>query len=165
MHEVIAILERTGLYGRIAPSLREYLVGVAGGAIPETPRSVHPAFAHVTTRIIGSNRLSTEAARVARRTYPVVNHGSVLSGDAAACGATLAAWLLFDRAREGWRGCVIWGGETTVHLDAPASAGDASASRSAGARSSRSPRRASSPRAATRRGASRSRRAPMAATA
>jgi glycerate 2-kinase len=126
VHEVIAILERTGLYGRIAPSLREYLVGVAGGAIPETPRSVHPAFAHVTTRIIGSNRLSTEAAarRAAEHSLPVVNHGSVLSGDAAACAATLAASLL-DRAREGWRGCVIWGGETTVHLDAPASAGDA----------------------------------------
>ncbi|HEU4721202.1 MAG TPA: DUF4147 domain-containing protein [Gemmatimonadaceae bacterium] len=126
VHDVIAILERTGLYGRVAPSMREYLVGVAGGAIAETPRPTHPAFAHVTTRIIGSNRLSTEAAarRAATRSIPVMNHGSVLSGEAATCGAALAASLL-DRARDGWRGCVIWGGETTVHLDAPASAEDA----------------------------------------
>jgi hydroxypyruvate reductase len=45
----------------------------------------------------------------------VVNHGSVLAGDAARCGATLAASLL-ELARDGWRGCVIWGGETTVQL-------------------------------------------------
>lgn len=128
VHDVIGILERTGLYGRIAPSMREYLVGVAGGTIPETPRAAHPAFAHVTTRIIGSNRLSTEAVarRAAARSIPVVNHGSVLSGDAATCGATLAASLL-DRARAGWRGCVIWGGETTVHLEAPASVDEARA--------------------------------------
>jgi hydroxypyruvate reductase len=46
-----------------------------------------------------------------------MNHGSVLSGDAARCGATLASALL-ERARDGWRGCVIWGGETTVQLGA-----------------------------------------------
>ena len=62
VHDVIAILQRTGLYGRIAPSMREYLAEVARRTVPETPRASHPAFAHVTTRIIGSNRLSTEAA-------------------------------------------------------------------------------------------------------
>jgi hydroxypyruvate reductase len=122
VHDVIAILTRTGLYGRIAPSMREYLAGVARGTIPETPRATHPAFAHVTTRIIGSNRLSTEAAarRAAELSIPVVNNGSVLTGDAARCGATLASSLL-GRARDGWRGCVIWGGETTVQLGASAS--------------------------------------------
>ena len=117
VHEVIAILQRTGLYSRIAASMREYLTAVAHGAIPETPRATHPAFAHVSTRIIGSNRLSTEAAarRAEELSIPVVNEGSVLTGDAARCGATLASALL-DRARESWRGCVIWGGETTVQL-------------------------------------------------
>ena len=126
VHDVIAILERTGLHGRVSPSMREHLAGVARGAIPETPRASDPAFAGVTTRIIGSNRLSTEAAArlAADRSLAVVNHGSVLGGDAARCGATLATSLL-ERAREGWRGCVIWGGETTVHLAEPA-ASDAS---------------------------------------
>ena len=118
VQEVIAILQRVGLYARIAPSMREYLTGVVRGTIPETPRRTHPAFAHVSTRIIGSNRLSTEAAaaRAVALSLPVVNNGSVLTGDAAQCGASIAASLL-DRAREGWRGCVIWGGETTVQLE------------------------------------------------
>ena len=122
VQEVIAILQRTGLYPRIAPSMREYLTAVVRGTIPETPRRTHPAFAHVSTRIIGSNRLSTEAAaaRAAAHSHPVVNNGSVLTGDAAQCGASIAASLL-DRARDGWRGCVIWGGETTVQLDGRAS--------------------------------------------
>ena len=126
VHDVIGILQRTGLYGRIGASMREYLVAVARQTIPETPRATHPAFAHVSTRIIGSNRLSTEAAarRAAGLSIPVVNHGSVLTGDAARCGATLATSLL-ERARDGWRGCVIWGGETTVQLGAHDGVGSA----------------------------------------
>ena len=130
VHDVIGILDRTGLYGRISPSMREYLVGVARGTLPETPRASDPAFARVSSRIIGSNRLSTEAAarRAAERSMPVVNNGSVLTGDAARSGATLASSLL-DRARDGWRGCVIWGGETTVQLGEPASSGERAGSR------------------------------------
>lgn len=117
VQDVIAILLRTGIHDRIAASMRDYLSSVARGFLTETPRSTDPMFAHVGTRIIGSNRLSTDAA--ARRAHalglPVVNHGSVLTGDAALCGAALAESLL-ARARDGWRGCVIWGGETTVQL-------------------------------------------------
>ncbi|HTK48880.1 MAG TPA: DUF4147 domain-containing protein [Gemmatimonadaceae bacterium] len=117
--DVVAILERAGLYGRIAPTMREHLAGAVRGTIPETPRATHPAFAHVATRVIGSNRLSTEAAarRAERLGLAVVNHGSVLEGDAARCGASLADALV-ARARDGWRGCAIWGGETTVTLPA-----------------------------------------------
>jgi glycerate 2-kinase len=121
VHDVLAILERTGLSGRIAAPMRDYLAAVARRALPETPRASHPAFAHVTTRIIGSNRLSTEAAarRATELSLPVENHGSVVRGDAAQAGARLAEALL-ERARDGWRGCVVWGGETTVQLGAPA---------------------------------------------
>jgi hydroxypyruvate reductase len=117
VHDVIAILERTRLLGRIADPMRVYLAAVARGEIPETPRAADPVFERVTTRIIGSNRLSTEAAarRARELSLAVVNHGSVLTGDASQSGATLASELL-DRARDGWRGCVIWGGETTVQL-------------------------------------------------
>ena len=120
VHEVIAILRRAGLYDRLSTSMREYLTSVVGGLAPETPRQGHPAFANVTTRIIGSNRLSTEAAarRAAELSLPVVNEGSVLTGEAALSGAAIASSLL-ERARDGWRGCVVWGGETTVQLGAP----------------------------------------------
>ena len=128
--DVLGILARTGLSDRISLSMREYLEGVVRGAIPETPRAGDPVFAGVTTRIIGSNRLSTDAAarRAAERSMPVVNNGSVLTGDAARCGAMLASSLL-ERARNGWRGCVIWGGETTVQLGAAgaSAAGDGGA--------------------------------------
>ena len=119
--DVIAILQRSGLFDRIAAPMREHLSAVARRTLAETPRAGHPAFAHVHTRIIGSNRLSTEAAarRAAELSLPVVDRGSVLTGDAALAGATLAASLL-DRARDGWHGCVIWGGETTVALGAGA---------------------------------------------
>src|SRR3982750_4585163 len=61
-HDVIGLLQRTGLYARVPASMREYLGGVVRGVTPETPKRTHPAFAHVATRVIGSNRLSTHAA-------------------------------------------------------------------------------------------------------
>jgi hydroxypyruvate reductase len=122
-HDVIGLLQRTGLYARVPSAMREYLGGVVRGLTPETPKRTHPAFAHVATRVIGSNRLSTHAAaaRAQALAIPVVDNGSVLAGDAARCGASLASSLI-ERARDGWRGCVIWGGETTVQLEAHATA-------------------------------------------
>jgi glycerate-2-kinase len=119
-HDVVEILRGAALWDRVAPSMREHLDRVIRGVLPETPRATHPAFARVETRVIGSNRLSTEAAarRAAELGVPVVNHGSVLAGDAAHCGAELATTLL-QRTSEGWRGCMIWGGETTVTLGVP----------------------------------------------
>jgi len=116
--DVIGLLQRSGLYTRVPLSMREYLGGVVRGVTPETPKRTHPAFAHVVARVIGSNRLSTHAAaaRAQALAIPVVDNGSVLDGDAARCGASLAASLI-ERARDGWRGCVIWGGETTVQLE------------------------------------------------
>lgn len=128
VRDVIAILERAGLYGRIAPAMREYVTGVVRGLVPETPRATHPAFAHVATRVIGSNSLATLAAaeRAATHGLPVIRSEPLLEGDAARCGAALATELT-QRARDGWRGCMIWGGETTVNLGAHgASPGDAS---------------------------------------
>ena len=115
--QVVDLLQRTSLLSRLAPAMREYLTAVARGSIPETPKSTHPAFAHVTMRVIGSNRLALDA---------VAAHASLLAldaevihrplqGDAAMCGAALADELLL-RAQQGRRGCVVWGGETTVEL-------------------------------------------------
>jgi glycerate 2-kinase len=119
VRDVVGILERSGLYARIAPAMREYLTGVLRGVTPETPRSTHPAFAHVSTRVIGSNRLATLAAAERATTHglPVIRSELLLSGDAAQCGAALASELV-QRAGDGWRGCMIWGGETTVTLGA-----------------------------------------------
>jgi glycerate-2-kinase len=127
VRDVVAILERVGLDGRLAPSMREYLAGVQRGVIPETPKRTHPAFAHVSTRVIGSNRLATLAAaeRAATHALPVIRSDHLLDGDAAQCGIALASELA-QRAHGGWRGCMIWGGETTVNLGTTSSSsGDA----------------------------------------
>jgi hydroxypyruvate reductase len=131
--DVIALLQRTGLYDRIAVPMRDHLAGVLRGITPETPKRTHPAFAHVSTRVIGSNRLSTQAAAAHAQSLglPVIDNGSVLDGDAARCGASLASSLL-ERARDGWRGCIVWGGETTVKLDARATPAHGVASTAAG---------------------------------
>lgn len=115
--QVVDLLQRTSLLSRLAPAMREYLTAVARGSIPETPKSTHPAFAHVTMRVIGSNRLALDAV-AAHASLLALDAEAIhrpLQGDAAMCGAALADELL-QRAQQGRRGCVVWGGETTVEL-------------------------------------------------
>jgi glycerate-2-kinase len=116
--QVVELLQRTSLLSRLSPSMREYLSAVTRGTIPETPKSTHPAFAHVTTRVIGSNRLAVDA--VAAHATSLSLEADVirapLHGDAATCGTAIAD-LLLQRAQQGRRGCFVWGGETTVELN------------------------------------------------
>jgi glycerate 2-kinase len=121
--QVVELLQRTSLLARLSPAMREYLAGVARGSIPETPKSTHPAFAHVSTRVIGSNRLAVDAVAAHAKTLPIDAEviRTPLSGDAATCGAALADALLL-RAQQGRCGCVVWGGETTVELNSAAPA-------------------------------------------
>jgi hydroxypyruvate reductase len=114
---VVELLKRASLLGRLSPAMRDYLTGVTRGVIPETPKRTHPAFAHVTTRVIGSNRLALDAAseRAKSLSLDVECVPTPLQGDAATCGATVADALM-HRAQQGRRGCIIWGGETTVQL-------------------------------------------------
>jgi glycerate 2-kinase len=117
--QVVELLQRASLLSRLSPAMREYLAGVARGSIPETPKPTHPAFAHVSTRVIGSNRLAVDAVAAHAKTLLIDAEvvRTPLSGDAARCGAALADALLL-RAQQGRSGCVIWGGETTVELNA-----------------------------------------------
>lgn len=113
--DVERILVDAGVLATLSPTVREYLRAVQRGRVPETPKAAHPAFATVRTRTIGSNRLAIAAAVAHAHTLSV--HAEVgaipLDGEAAHCGGVLADELL-SRARRGWRGCVVWGGETTV---------------------------------------------------
>ena len=119
--EVVDLLQRTSLLARLSPAMREYLAAVARGSIPETPKTTHPAFAHVSTRVIGSNRLAVDAVAAHAGTLQLDAEvmRTPLSGDAATCGTALADALLL-RAQQGRGGCVVWGGETTVDLNARA---------------------------------------------
>ena len=114
---VIDLLNQSALYARISPAMRDHLTGVIRGVIPETPKAAHPAFAHVTTRIIGSNRLAVDAAVAHAHSLSLAAERitAPLEGDASSCGARVADALL-QRAQQGASGCIIWGGETTVRL-------------------------------------------------
>jgi glycerate 2-kinase len=119
--QVAELLQQAGILARISPAMRDYLTGVSRGVIPETPKSTHPAFAHVSTRVIGSNRLALDAvnAHATQLSLDVECVTVPMQGEAAAAGARIADALL-NRAQEGRAGCMVWGGETTVQLIAVA---------------------------------------------
>ena len=115
--DIVALLQKAGLFARVAPPMREYLTSVSRGVIPETPKATHPAFAHVSTRIVGSNRLALDAIqqRATQLGIALEQVSTPISGDAATCGAMIADVML-SRAVKGVKGAVVWGGETTVNL-------------------------------------------------
>lgn len=115
--DVAAMIERAGLGGQIAPVYHEYLRNVVRGVAGETPKRHHPAFAHVTSSIVTSNRSALDSAALAAselgmRVEVVEDQ---LSGPAAVAGEAIARKLLAASAtRNGAAKCFIWGGETGV---------------------------------------------------
>ena len=133
VRDVSAILQRANLLTRIPQTYREHLSAVSNGTIPETPKAAHPAFAHVTARVIGNNHMAVEGVAAAARgmglTVRIVD--TWLGGEAAAAGEAVARELLsVHRDQAGAAAdkptCVVWGGETTVTLSAGANGGSPS---------------------------------------
>jgi glycerate 2-kinase len=119
-NDVLAILEERKLVSRIAPVYLEYLRSVTRGVTGETPKARHPAFAHVTSRVVASNRSALEraasAAAAAGMRVEVVE--DQLAGSAAGAGEAIARRLIAASAtRDGAAKCILWGGETTVAVD------------------------------------------------
>src|SRR5258708_21615478 len=115
--EVSRIIESAGLTHQLSAAHRDYLVSVTRGVAPETPKEQHPAFAHVVSRVIATNRtaLDAVAAAAAARGMGVEVIETPLGGAAAPAGEAIARKLIETRARRnGSARCVIWGGETTV---------------------------------------------------
>ena len=125
--QVLEILHRSHLFGRIPASFRRYLQDAGRGVIAETPKAAHPAFAHVTARVIANNSVALHAAATTaqRAGFATSVQDDQLIGDASVAGATVAQTLLRlrDGAAPGASICCIWGGETTVALQGPAPAG------------------------------------------
>jgi glycerate-2-kinase len=117
VRDVVELMQKAGIFTRVSPAMRDYLTSVSRGMTPETPKSTHPAFAHVSTRVIGSNHLALDAIAAHARTLPldVEVVAAPLQGEAARSG-TLVADALLQRAQQGRPGCIVWGGETTVQL-------------------------------------------------
>jgi glycerate 2-kinase len=120
IQQVTDILKRGNLLARIPQTHRDYLTAVARGTIPDTPKKTHPAFAHVTARVIGTNSQAVEgvAEQAGRRGLAAECAAERLSGEAARAGEAIARRLIEARSADGARRCFVWGGETTVTLTA-----------------------------------------------
>lgn len=116
--DVTSILTRANLLTRIPQTHRDYLAGISRGTTPETPTAAHPAFAHVTARVIGNTQLAVDGAASAARLHSLTTEvvAARLSGEAARAGEMIARELLEIRARGVSGHCRIWGGETSVTL-------------------------------------------------
>ncbi|MBV9505279.1 MAG: glycerate kinase [Acidobacteriia bacterium] len=119
--EVAAILEKYGIQGKLARSVRERINEGARGKVAETPKPEDPIFKRVRNTVVGSNRLALDAA--ARRARELGLRTLVLSseiqGETREVGRMHAA--IAREVRKSGRPakppvCIISGGETTVTL-------------------------------------------------
>jgi hydroxypyruvate reductase len=119
--EIRRLLESVGLWSRLPESARSHLTSAEAGTTAETPKPGDQAFARVTLELVASNRLALEAAaeRAAELGLAPVVVETPLAGEASAAGASVAAKLLYNCARNSipQPSCTIWGGETTVTLN------------------------------------------------
>jgi len=118
--DVTELLQRANLFSRIPAACRDYLTGVTRGTVPETPAKSHPAFAHITGRVIGNNRLALDgvAAKAEEHRLTATVAAERLEGEAARAGELIAEALIAAAAQGANNTCFAWGGETTVTLDA-----------------------------------------------
>ena len=117
--DALAVLEGHGVLGRVPPAVSQRLRDGARGRVAETPKPGDRLFRRVKAQVVGSNRLSLEAAtREARRQgfRPLVLTSS-LEGEAREVARALVA-VLRECVASGRPAsppiCLLAGGETTV---------------------------------------------------
>jgi hydroxypyruvate reductase len=119
--DALAVLDRYGVAGRIAPAALAVLLDVAAGRAPETPKPGDPVFARNRTVLVGTNFQALLAARDKAEAlgYATVVLTSHLTGEAREM-ANLFLGMARDIAEHdvplSRPACVIAGGETTVTL-------------------------------------------------
>lgn len=130
--ELIELAQARQLWRHIPDDVRRYLDATLIGQVPETPRPTDPAIEAVESRVILRNRDALEG--VAREGITVGVTVRVapnpITGSARSTGAAIAQTALAARADD-TRGplsarsrlALVWGGETTVALDAGGEAG------------------------------------------
>lgn len=121
--EVAGMLERAGLYSHLPKSMRSVLEQTPKGLHAETPKPRHPAFAHVSSRVLltSADALGAAASHAQVLGYEVEVVPDPLEGEAAEHGERIARMLIERRKTlaPGQRLCVLWGGEPTVTLMPP----------------------------------------------
>ena len=126
--EALDILERFGIAGHVAPSIRQRLEAGRRGDLPETPKPGDPLFTRVTNTVIGNNRLVVDAAVERARALGFTPHllTRTLEGEAREVASRFVAMTREIRAGRGPVRppcCVVAGGETTVTVRGQGSGG------------------------------------------
>jgi hydroxypyruvate reductase len=111
--DALAVLERRGISGQVAPTVRELLRRGSQGGEPETVKPGDDEAALVDASVIGSNRTArlAAAAEARRLGYGVTVLDEPVVGDTTAAAR---GWLA--SLRRAGPHCSIAGGETTVEL-------------------------------------------------
>ena len=117
--DAAAILHRRGLWPAVPAAVRARLEAGRAGAIPDTPKPRHRAFAAVHNLLLGSGRSAVAAAASAARAagYDTLVLSTQLTGEAreiAAVFYALARDLRSGRLALRMPACIVAGGETTV---------------------------------------------------
>lgn len=117
------ILYHYGLENKIPSSVRAHLTAGVNAQIPETPKPGDPAFARVTNTLVGSNRLSLNAARAAAKAlgYKTLVLSTSLDGEArdvARVYSAIAREIHSSGQPLKRPAAILSGGETTVTLHA-----------------------------------------------
>lgn len=117
--EALEVLRQRQVLSALPRSVRRHLESGAAGRVPETPKPSDRAFRRVTTRIVGSNRWTVEAAaqEARRQGLRAVTLTTFLEGEAREVARALVA-VLRECVESGTPGeppvCLLAGGETTV---------------------------------------------------
>ncbi|HSU38315.1 MAG TPA: DUF4147 domain-containing protein [Polyangiaceae bacterium] len=119
--DALQVIERHAVQAALPRSVLERLEQGRAGARPETPKPGDAAFERSVYAVVASNRLAAEAAAYAAR--PLGFHSLVLTtrlaGEAREVAQVVAALAreIGEHGRPVRRpGCLVLGGETTVHV-------------------------------------------------
>jgi hydroxypyruvate reductase len=117
--DAVAVLKRRGVFDSVPSTVRSVLAAGVAGERAETPKPGAALFRHVTTRIVGSNRLSVAAAAESARRLGLrpITLTTRLEGEAREVARALTA-ILRECVESGAPAappvCLLAGGETTV---------------------------------------------------
>jgi hydroxypyruvate reductase len=126
--DALAVIEKFKLARYIPKTVRTRLQEGAGGHLPETPKPGDPVFQNVHNVVVGSNRLSLEAAAQKGKSlgYHTLILSSTMQGEARDV-ARVHAQILREIHLSGHPvrppACILSGGETTVTVRGPGKGG------------------------------------------
>jgi hydroxypyruvate reductase len=118
-HDALDVLRRRGTLDLVPPSVRRHLEKGVAGEVDETPKAGDPIFRRTSVRIVGSNRLTVEAAaaEARRQGFRTLVLTTRLEGEAREAARVLVSVLreCVEASRPAAPPvCLLAGGETTV---------------------------------------------------